>query len=493
MNCKYCNQTIQTEPIQVYNQNNKSIITIPTCISKKCIAQFSFDSCKDLMEISSKEIRKFLLELAKSASTAPDRYDPLPIGYLPEHLNEGASNQFMNYLQLSLGNVNLVEDDFFVDEKTGFKSYTFDYSNDPWDNFTYLFHGSPFHNWHSIIRNGLKNYSGTNKMTTGAVWGPGIYFSDDLSVSFEYAGGRSGHGKYAIGVFEVKKPTETQIAGMQQYIPKSSIKLSENAIQFDDSIRQYYRRSHSIFVVPYEENVRIKYLVIIPNMENLQSFSSMLIKSFIDRLRSKQSAQPRMNALSLKRIMRERKSINELIPEIEIKEFAENCITHWNCVYHDGLIEKENNHKRFEFDVRFPFNYPIVPPDIIVKGFENHPNIYENHVCMDVLYNWKLNNKLEYVLLTFVHEILLKGTKTITKINEQKSNGQSKNLPNGNDSMLKEFFDKKMTEMSKQIESVIISNPLPDNMNTSTSLLSASWCSIKNSLELIRYFENNKA
>lgn len=44
------------------------------------------------------------------------------------------------------------------------------------------FHGSPLDNWHSILRRGLLNKSGTKEQTSGALYGDGIYFSDDLRV-----------------------------------------------------------------------------------------------------------------------------------------------------------------------------------------------------------------------------------------------------------------------------------------------------------------------
>lgn len=50
----------------------------------------------------------------------------------------------------------------------------------------YAFHGSPINKWHSIIRSGLKNLSNTDKMTTGAIYGPGIYTSLNSSVSIGY-------------------------------------------------------------------------------------------------------------------------------------------------------------------------------------------------------------------------------------------------------------------------------------------------------------------
>lgn len=51
----------------------------------------------------------------------------------------------------------------------------------------WAFHGSRAENWHSILRNGLKNASGTALMVNGAAYGNGIYLSPHSSVSFGYS------------------------------------------------------------------------------------------------------------------------------------------------------------------------------------------------------------------------------------------------------------------------------------------------------------------
>eukprot|EP01112_Ceratiomyxa_fruticulosa_P017135 TRINITY_DN5281_c0_g1_i2.p1 TRINITY_DN5281_c0_g1~~TRINITY_DN5281_c0_g1_i2.p1 ORF type:complete len:688 (+),score=126.24 TRINITY_DN5281_c0_g1_i2:194-2257(+) len=56
---------------------------------------------------------------------------------------------------------------------------------------TFAFHGSPVENWHSILRVGLKNCSGTNLQLHGAAYGNGIYLSPNSSVSFGYLGNRN--------------------------------------------------------------------------------------------------------------------------------------------------------------------------------------------------------------------------------------------------------------------------------------------------------------
>eukprot|EP01119_Soliformovum_irregulare_P015436 TRINITY_DN4344_c0_g1_i1.p1 TRINITY_DN4344_c0_g1~~TRINITY_DN4344_c0_g1_i1.p1 ORF type:complete len:706 (+),score=178.61 TRINITY_DN4344_c0_g1_i1:223-2118(+) len=52
----------------------------------------------------------------------------------------------------------------------------------------FAFHGSSVENWHSILRNGLKNASGTKLQVNGAAYGSGIYISPNASVSFGYCG-----------------------------------------------------------------------------------------------------------------------------------------------------------------------------------------------------------------------------------------------------------------------------------------------------------------
>ena len=49
------------------------------------------------------------------------------------------------------------------------------------------FHGSRGENWHSILREGLKNYSGTKNQLNGAAHGSGIYFGKDSATSMGYS------------------------------------------------------------------------------------------------------------------------------------------------------------------------------------------------------------------------------------------------------------------------------------------------------------------
>jgi poly [ADP-ribose] polymerase 6/8 len=51
----------------------------------------------------------------------------------------------------------------------------------------YLWHGSAGSRWYSILRNGLKNASGSTLQANGASFGPGIYFGKASSLSWGYS------------------------------------------------------------------------------------------------------------------------------------------------------------------------------------------------------------------------------------------------------------------------------------------------------------------
>ena len=104
----------------------------------------------------------------------------------------------------------------------------------------YVFHGSTLSNWYSIIRNGLKNHSGTGLMAHGAAHGNGIYFADNAQTSFGYAADKyCASGLNVVGVFQVIN---------------------------DDK----YSKGGGIYVVPNENDVLMRYAIIL-NLNNKTS------------------------------------------------------------------------------------------------------------------------------------------------------------------------------------------------------------------------------
>lgn len=69
---------------------------------------------------------------------------------------------------------------------------------------TFAYHGSSAENWHSILRNGLKNATNSKLMTTGAAYGPGIYLATDTSISVAYS--LRGPGVQGAGLQGVQEP-----------------------------------------------------------------------------------------------------------------------------------------------------------------------------------------------------------------------------------------------------------------------------------------------
>jgi poly [ADP-ribose] polymerase 6/8 len=51
----------------------------------------------------------------------------------------------------------------------------------------FAFHGSSMENWHAILRQGLRNLSGTDLQRNGAAYGSGVYMAKDSSTSFGYS------------------------------------------------------------------------------------------------------------------------------------------------------------------------------------------------------------------------------------------------------------------------------------------------------------------
>ena len=80
----------------------------------------------------------------------------------------------------------------------------------------YLWHGSAADRWHSILRNGLVNASGTRLQANGACYGSGIYFARDSGTSIgyirektnPYKGTALGKNFNCIGLCEIAKVPE---------------------------------------------------------------------------------------------------------------------------------------------------------------------------------------------------------------------------------------------------------------------------------------------
>ena len=82
---------------------------------------------------------------------------------------------------------------FFLQSESHSKQAAFDEAKEKYGSI-FAFHGSDIGNWHSIIRTGLMNASGTDMMTRGAMHGEGIYVSPKIDISYSFSSSRSIRG-----------------------------------------------------------------------------------------------------------------------------------------------------------------------------------------------------------------------------------------------------------------------------------------------------------
>lgn len=186
----------------------------------------------------------------------------------------------------------------------------------------YLYHGSPLQNWHSIMRNGLKVMSGTPLMTTGAVYGNGIYLSDSLLISYSYSRKTYATSGIIIGVYEVYNGDQ-------------------------------YKKTTNIFVVPDENKLLLRYLLYFENSNkypNITSIGDGLNASLAKAADGKRQAQLSMTKKAAVRIAKELESLRVAGRMVEPVS--------------DSVFLVDNRVLEFPYD--FPFGTPTVDGSTVV-------------------------------------------------------------------------------------------------------------------------------
>ncbi|ARF08801.1 polyADP-ribose polymerase [Catovirus CTV1] len=226
----------------------------------------------------------------------------------------------------------------------------------------FLYHGSDIANWYSIMRNGLKNYSGTAQMTHGAAYGNGIYFSDSAQMSNSYT-----HTNI--------KNSNFRIIGVAQVLDRKS-----------------FMKSTNIYVVPDENKVLLKYLIVIPvNKVNITNFSNFIIQ----REKEIRESTHDMINIVIKRLSREMMSVQN--------KYTIETIQLNNKIVWDVMFKKQNYN--IIISIIFFSSYPHDPPIIMIKSpkisIEKNDCIFDNGVIMLKCLtpkNWNPKNKIINVL-----------------------------------------------------------------------------------------------
>ncbi len=252
----------------------------------------------------------------------------------------------------------------------------------------FLFHGSRWQNWYSILRNGLKNCSHTKLMTAGAAYGNGIYLSDNSGLSYTY--GSSG-SRSVIGVFEV---------------------IGE---------KDRYKKNASVYVCPDETQLIQRYLLIIPS-KGYSNAVADLDKIFNnDIYNEKVKTRTRVIKKGIKKLLKEYKAIIKQDSEkLGFRaELDPNNSYIWNIYIFGydkespiGKDMKNLGIKEIEMEVRFPDNYPFSPPFIrVVKPrfkYQTGHVTSAGALCMQVLTDkfWSPACSIESLIITIKSEIL---------------------------------------------------------------------------------------
>ncbi|CUF96424.1 poly (ADP-ribose) polymerase, putative [Bodo saltans] len=114
---------------------------------------------------------------------------------------------------------------------------------------SWAFHGSNGENWHSILRNGLKNASGTKLQVNGTAYGNGVYLSPNAATSFGYS--QISNPEPGFHTVADKDPTN-------KFIHRESM----ICISICEVIEKDIRKSGSVWVQPDEKCVMVRYFFV---------------------------------------------------------------------------------------------------------------------------------------------------------------------------------------------------------------------------------------
>jgi hypothetical protein len=208
-------------------------------------------------------------------------------------------------------------------------------------NVVHAFHGSSIFNWYSIMRNGLKNYSGTALMSAGQACGPGIYLAKDMNASLGYC----------------------RVVGSSDFFVMGCVQVLNS--------EKYEKNGGNFLVVPDESDVLLKYLILFrPNnfktsSPEIQKYLTVEIPAMI-----KSSIQCSIG-ITIKRLNKEyaelSKRIDKLIKSTVIEIDRTNIDDISSGVKWKILIRSK---KEIIINIIFPRTFPSSPPIINSNNIE---------------------------------------------------------------------------------------------------------------------------
>jgi ubiquitin-protein ligase len=254
----------------------------------------------------------------------------------------------------------------------------------------YLFHGSSWCNWYSILRNGLKNCSGTKLMANGAAHGNGIYLSNDINLAYDY--GIRGNGSISVvGVFEVIN-------------------------------KDKYKKTEQIYVVNDDTQLIQRFLLIIPKNKKALYMTHMNALFNTEIHEKKAVADTYYNTKSIRKLALEYKKIKKLKNIGYTVNFNENNFYVWRIfimkIGEDSKIYddmKKYNIDNIELEIKFSNDYPFSPP--FLRVVRPRFQYLTGHItksgswCNELLTSkgWTPACSLDAIISVFITELLEGG------------------------------------------------------------------------------------
>ena len=250
-----------------------------------------------------------------------------------------------------------------------------------------LFHGSSAHNWHPIMRMGIKNLSNTKLMAHGAALGPGVYLAKDIGTAMGYCGGG---GSVIVGVCLVKN-------------------------------YEKYKKNENVYVVPNDNDILLKHLIYIKQNASRSGSSFQTTQTKVSEHFKRIHDNTKVNhIIKISKIVDKRLQKEKKILEHKGFIVTYDSIELWNIKLPDT-----DNVKDHVIQIYFSHQYPIEPPIINITSHMYQPGFHcvmeKGVIFVDSIIpcEWVPNSKIINIL-----KIICKNLSTIpVNMKEKKAYG----------------------------------------------------------------------
>ncbi len=232
----------------------------------------------------------------------------------------------------------------------------------------YLFHGSSLSHWFSILRNGIKVYSGTKMQLHGQAYGSGVYLSDTMATSMSYGVDKHCASDLCVyGVFQVLKP------------------------------KSEYSKRGTIFVVPDDGELVLRNIIVLKSSQTAMNKHSDTLTQINEYFMIKREKEVKTSSVNYNnaRAKRIAYDIGKITKVCEKEGWSVNS-NDFNKIVIEG--------KSTLISINYSMDYPSIPPHIWINKTNkkiNNPDILK--------FGGIMNRKLSYKYWetsTEIHKII---------------------------------------------------------------------------------------